>query len=68
MNSDISGSFPIVNGVKQGCVLAPTLFSIFFCMMLKQLIEDLDDDRAVYIRFQQTLQKSMEQQASEEGH
>ena len=41
LNSDLSGSFPIVNGVKQGCVLAPTLFSIFFSMMLKQVIETL---------------------------
>ena len=50
LNSDLSGSFSIVNGVKQGCVLAPTLFNIFFSMMLKQIIEDLDDG-AVYIRY-----------------
>ena len=42
-NSVLFGSFPIVNSVKRGYVLAPTLFSIFFCMMLKQVIEDLDD-------------------------
>ena len=29
-NGSLSGSFPISNGVKQGCVLAPILFSIFF--------------------------------------
>jgi len=51
LNSDLSEPFPIVNGVKQGCVLAPTLFSIFFSMMLKQATEDLDDDEAVYIRY-----------------
>ena len=27
--------FNIVSGVKQGCVLAPTLFGIFFSLMLK---------------------------------
>ena len=49
LNSDLSGSFPIIKGVKQGWVLAPTLFSIFFCTILKQVIEDLNDDSAVYI-------------------
>ncbi|XP_037780164.1 uncharacterized protein LOC119576558 [Penaeus monodon] len=41
LNSDLSEPFPIVNGVKQGCVLAPTQFSIFFRMMLKQATENL---------------------------
>ena len=36
LTGDLSEPFPISNGVKQGCVLAPTLFSIFFTMMLKQ--------------------------------
>ena len=51
LNSDLSGSFPIVNGENQGGILAPTLFSIFFSMMLKQVIEDLNDDGAEYIRY-----------------
>ena len=42
-------SFPISNGAKQGCVLAPTLFSIFFSIMLREAKEDLPD--GVYIRF-----------------
>ena len=29
-----SASFPLMNGVKQGCVLAPTLFSMVFTTML----------------------------------
>ena len=29
-----SDPFPIKNGVKQGCVLAPTLFSVFFSLLL----------------------------------
>ena len=33
-SNDLSESFQIGNGVKQGCVLAPTLFSIFFSMVL----------------------------------
>ena len=51
LNSDLSEAFQIANGVKQGCVLAPTLFSIFFSMMLKQAMEGLDGDNAVYIRY-----------------
>ena len=47
LNSDLSEPFPHVNSVKCGCVLAPTLLSIFFSMMLKRAIEDLDG--AVYI-------------------
>ena len=51
LNSDLSEPFPISNGVKQGCVLAPTLFSIFITMMLKQAAADLDDDEGVYVRY-----------------
>ena len=40
LEGDLSKPFPISNGVKQGCVLAPTLFSIFFNMMLKQVNEE----------------------------
>ena len=31
---DCSDAFPVTNGVKQGCVLAPTLFSMMFTAML----------------------------------
>ena len=36
-------------GVKQGCVLAPTLFSVFFSLMLREAKEDLFE--GIYIRF-----------------
>ena len=29
VGGEVSESFSVTNGVKQGCVLAPTLFSIF---------------------------------------
>ena len=52
LNGDLSEPFPITNGVKQGCVLAPTLFTIFFRMMLKQATEGIvDDEDIVYIRY-----------------
>ena len=51
LNSNLSELFPIVNGMKQGRVLVLTLFNIFFSMMPKQVIEDIDDNGAVYIRY-----------------
>ena len=51
LEGDLSESFPNSNGVKQGFVLAPTLFSIFFSMMLKQVNEDLQDEDGVYVRY-----------------
>ena len=35
-----SASFPVTNGVKQGCVLAPTLFSIVFSAMLNDVYRE----------------------------
>ena len=37
--------------MKQGCVLAPTIFTLFIRMMLQQVTEDLDDKDGVCIRF-----------------
>ena len=48
-NGSLLGSFPISNGVKQGCVLAPTLLSIFFSIVLREAKEDLLC--GIYIRF-----------------
>jgi len=32
-DGDTSEAFPVTNGVKQGCVLAPTFFSMVFAVM-----------------------------------
>ena len=48
-NGSLSDSFTISNGVKQGCVLVPTLFSIFFSIMLREENEDLPN--GIYICF-----------------
>ena len=48
-NGSLSGSFPISNVVKQECILAPTLFSIVFSIMLREAKDDLPD--GIYIRF-----------------
>jgi hypothetical protein len=41
--SEKSPSFGVTSGTKQGCVLAPTLFSIFFSMMLLVAFKDTTD-------------------------
>ena len=46
---ELLSSFPISNSVKQGCVLAPTLFSFFLNIMHREAKEDLTD--GIYIRF-----------------
>ena len=48
-NGSLSDGFLTSNGVKRGCVLAPTLFSIFFSSTLREAEEDLPD--GIYIRF-----------------
>ena len=50
-SNDLSEPFPILNGVKQGCVLAPTLFTIFFSIMLQRATADLGDEDGIYIRY-----------------
>ncbi len=37
-NGSTSEAFNICSGVKQGCVLAPTLFGIFFALLLKHAL------------------------------
>ena len=41
VGGEISESFGVTNGVKQGCVLAPTLFSIFLSTMLDEAFRDM---------------------------
>ena len=47
-NGEFSDSFLIENGVKQGCILAPTLLAIFFSVILREAKVDLQD--GIYIR------------------
>ena len=40
-DGEFSDPFPVINGVnKQGCVLAPTLFSMMFSAMLTVAFQD----------------------------
>lgn len=47
-NGDTSEPFPFRHGVKQGCVLAPTLFFILFSALL---LDSSETVRGVYIQF-----------------
>ena len=42
-DGEFSDPFPVTNGVKQGCVLASTLFSIMFSAMLTDAFKDGDN-------------------------
>lgn len=49
IDGEFSNAFPIRNGVKQGCVVAPILFVIFFAQMLKEALSSTEE--GIYIRF-----------------
>ena len=44
----ISKSFRVRSGVRQGCVLAPTLFAIYFAALLQQAYDGNED--GIYLR------------------
>ena len=46
----LSASYSVTNGVKQGCVLAPTLFSIFLSAMLGEAFRDMGDGVCIQSR------------------
>ena len=49
LNGSLSEPIPVDNGVKQGDIPAPTLFSIYFAVMLSYAFQDCDT--GVFIRF-----------------
>ena len=48
-DGEFSDPFPVTNGVKQGCVLASTLFSMIFSAMLTDAFQD--GDNGIPIRY-----------------
>ena len=50
-DGEFSDPFPVTNGVKQGCVLVPTLFSMMFSAMLTAAFQDGDNRIPVRYRF-----------------
>ena len=45
-----SDPFPVSNGVKQGCVLAPTLFSLLFAQMLSSALSQTEAGVKIHFR------------------
>ena len=41
-NGNSSEQFVMTNGIKQGCVMAPVLFALFFSVVFKHAFADVD--------------------------
>ena len=52
---DVSGSFEIHNGVRQGCILSPTLFIIFLDFVLRQMPTERKAGIQIAYRFHNNL-------------
>ena len=50
-DGEYSDPFPVTNGVKQGCVMAPTLFSMMFSAMRTDAFQDVDAGFPIRYRF-----------------
>ena len=50
-DGEYSEQFPVTNGVKQGCIMAPTLFSMMFSAMLTDTLQDVDAGFPIRYRF-----------------
>ena len=50
-DGEFSEPFEVTNGVKQGCVMAPTLFSMMFSAMLMDAFQDSDTGFQIKYRF-----------------
>ena len=54
-DGEFSDPFPVANGVKQGCVLASTLFSMMFSAMRTDAFQDGDSGIPIRYRFDEKL-------------
>ena len=54
-DGEYSEPFPVTNGVKQGCVMAPTLFSMMFSAMPTDAFQDADAGFPFRYRFDDKL-------------
>ncbi|VDM00096.1 unnamed protein product [Schistocephalus solidus] len=63
-NGTVSEAFAVTNGVRQGCVLAPTLFSLMFSAMLMDAYRDEQPGIRIAYRTDGHLLNSRRMQAS----
>ena len=47
IDGDMTDAFPVAHGFKQGCILAPTLFTLFLAAVLE--VSNRDNTKGVYI-------------------
>ena len=59
-NGGFSEPFEVTNGVKQGCVMAPTLFSMMFTAMLMDAFQDSDTGFPIMYRFLMEIYSTLE--------
>ena len=50
-DGEFSEPFKVTNEVKQGCVMAPTLFSMMFSVMLMDAFQNSDTDLPIRYSF-----------------
>ena len=62
-DGEYSEPCPVTNGVKQGCVMAPTLSSMMFSAMLTDAFQECDAGFSIRYRFQGKLFNLRRQQA-----
>ncbi|KAI8516417.1 hypothetical protein Bbelb_049980 [Branchiostoma belcheri] len=48
VDGEVSDFFQVLHGVKQGCILAPTLFALFLAAVIEEMSDDLLE--GIYIR------------------
>jgi hypothetical protein len=67
-DGNTSEPFSMKSGVKQGCVLAPTLFGIFFSLLLKFAFRDSTEVIHLHTRSDSKLLKSVRLRAKTKVH
>lgn len=50
-DDNVSDPFPIINGVKQGCILAPFLFGLYFTTILMDVPQEENNIKGIYIKY-----------------